>query len=126
MEKVYRKLPSGRYEEIGYNAPDMADGLYFRQTVPYGKRTTSIAYWHGTDPQEPVDIKLLTQIMSMDDEIGTYISRIQDPNSDEFQKLKDDSGGYLTEPPLIYNISPNGLAVAILRRVYGLLRNQSH
>ena len=116
MEYYYIK-EGRRYRRVGYNTPDMHDGLYFRESKSNSTRTTSVAYWLGTDPKEPVDVNRLVSTMRLDEELSKYIMAIQ-TNSDEFEKLKEDSGGFVKHPVKILNISASELAVNILRFIY--------
>jgi hypothetical protein len=118
MEKLYRKLANGRYEDAGYTLPDITPGLYFQQNTEYGSRRTSVNYWLGGVKSEPVNIKRLLDYMAMDDKLSKYIAAIQDEKSEEYQQLKKDCGGYLKSPPKIYEISNFDLSVAILRFLY--------
>lgn len=120
METYYIKKGK-RYIPVGYNAPDMHDGLYLTEKTSYGRRTTSVAYWLGQPKKQPVDLLKLIEVMKNDDRLANYLSKIQDEESVEFKELKIDSGGYVKEPPRIYNISMQDLALAVLRFMYNEL-----
>lgn len=117
MEDYYVKVGK-KYKRVGYSGPDMYDGLYYRQSTKYGSQTTSVAYWHGKFTPQPVDLQSLVDIMVMADTLSSYILNIQKLDSEEFKELKENSGGYVKEPPKVYNISNHDLSVAILRFIY--------
>lgn len=114
----YIKDKKGRYVSVGYNAPNMGDGLYFRQHDKNSTRTTSVAYWVGTGPQEPVDVNRLISLMKLDEGLAGWLNKIQDQNSPEYKQLEADSGGYVKVAPKIYNISMQDLAAGMLRWLY--------
>jgi len=118
MKTYYVKDDNGRYVPVGYNSPDFGEGLYFRQHQKYGKRTTSIAYWVGSGPKEPVDVNRLVSLMKLDEDLARYIGKIQDETTPEYKQLKEDCGGFVKEAPKIYNISHQDLAAAVLRWLY--------
>jgi len=117
MEKYYIKK-GRRYIEAGYSMPDISTGLYFHQKTDYGSRTTSINYWVGVNPAEPVDISALIAIMSKDDRLARYLSALQDENSEEYKKAKEDCGDFVKGPLTMYNWSSQDLAACILRLLY--------
>ena len=124
MEKYYIKKPNGRYEYAGYSTPNMYEGLYFHQKTGYGSRTTSIAYWVGKNPEEPVDIDLLVGIMNKDGELAEYIGKLQDPDSVELKELKEENG-HIRGPLEMYNWSRHDLAVILLRFIYNKLKEKN-
>lgn len=106
-----------KYIRAGYSSPDMGDGLYFREHKSGSVRTTSVAYWAGLVPQ-PIDVNRLISLMRLDDKIAGWLVKIQDENSPEYEKFKEESGGYVKEPPRICNVSMQDLAAGMLRRLY--------
>jgi len=120
METYYVKK-GRKYIPVGYNVPDMHDGLYLTEKTGYGRRTTSIAYWLGQPKKQPADLQKLIEVMKNDDRLAKYLSKIQDEESVEFKELKIDFGGYIKESPRIYNISTQDLALAVLRFLYNEL-----
>ena len=121
MEKYYRKLSNGRYEEAGYSCPDMFDGLYFRQSMRNSTRTTSVNYWLGPNPIEPVDLNSLISIMKMDGDLCKYLQKLTDKDSDELEELRKDNG-FIRGPLEFYNWSVQDLAVVMLRFLYNKKR----
>lgn len=118
MEDYYIKV-GRKYVRVGYNLPDMHDGLYYREK----NRTTSVAYWHGRHIPQPINIPLLIEIMRKDDKLSKFLYNIQDENSEEFKQMKENSGGYVKEPPKVYNISAQDLSLEILRFIYKCLES---
>lgn len=116
MEEYYVKRGK-RYVKAGYSRPDMGTGIYFHEEQPNGSRTTSIRYWAGHTVQ-PIDTNRLVSLMRLDDKLSAYLGKICEADSAEFEKLKEDSGGFVKEPPIFYNISRQDLAIAILRFLY--------
>ena len=121
MEKLYRKLSNGKYEEVGYNLPDVPNGLFFSQKTKHGRRCTSINYWLGGIDTEPVDLKRLISTMSLDDDLADYINDLEDEHSDEFKKLKENNPNI--KPLRLYNMSKMELAQLILRFLFTKMPN---
>jgi hypothetical protein len=117
MEKLYRKLPNGKYESVGYNLPDVPEGFYFKQNTKHGSRLTSINYWLGSSPKEPVDLNTLVNIMSLDNDLADYLGKVEDEKSQEFKQLKEESG-FIKGSLKLYNISRQDLALIVLRWIY--------
>ena len=115
MEKLYKKV-GRRYVEVGYDIPDISDGFYFTQKTKSGRRTTSVLYWLGKNPKEPVDLDFLADIMQFDDELAKYLTKLCEEDSEEFKELKE--GNYINLPLSFYNISPYHLAQCVLRFLY--------
>jgi len=103
MEKYYIKLPNGRYQEVGYNVPDMCDGFYFTQRVGAGRRTTLVPYWAGRlqDLDEVLNVQKLVTIMQHDDNLCMFLREHIDAGN-----LK------------VFNISLNDFSLDILRFLY--------
>lgn len=116
MEKLYRKLPNGKYEYVGYSSPDVFPGLYFCQDVQNGRRKTSVNYWLGGDFKEPVHLQKLFSIMSLDSDLAVYLMKLTEKDSKEFNSAKDSCN--IKEPVNFYNISPQDLAILALRFLY--------
>lgn len=120
MQQYYIKKGK-KFIPAGWNCPNLPEGVYFHQKEPNGSRTTSLNWWVGTNPSQPIDMNLLIQVLRLDDSLARYLNKIQE-DSPEFQALKADAVGHITEPPKIFNISPHELAVAVLRFVYEELK----
>lgn len=115
MEKLYRKV-GRRYVEVGYDIPDINDGFYFTQKTKSGRRTTSVLYWLGKSPKEPVDLEFLADIMQFDNELAKYLMKLCEEDSEEFKELKESNN--IKEPLKFYNISSYDLAQCVLRFLY--------
>jgi hypothetical protein len=124
MEKLYRKVVSKkgkvRYEEAGWGPADLSPGLYFSSKHSHGKRVTSIPYWVGDHVKTPVDISLITRIMSMDDELCSFLQKLTDEDSEAVRILRE-RGVRILDVPKIYNISMQDLSIAVLRKIYDIL-----
>lgn len=116
MEKLYRKLSNGKYEEVGYNLPDIHDGLYFSQKTKHGRRCTSIKYWVGDIETEPIDLKKLISTMSLDDDLADFLNELEDENSEIMKSLKKTNEN--VKQLKIYNMSKMELAQHILRFLF--------
>lgn len=114
METFYRKV-GRRYIPAGYNVPDIPDGLYWSQKTEYGRRGTSVNYWAGKNPPQPLDLQKLIATMSNDDKLAKYLMALQDGDSDEYQQAKENQGGFVRQPLGLLNFSASDLAVCILR-----------
>lgn len=120
MEKLYRRLPNGKYQEAGYQLPDVYPGLYFCQDVPNGQRKTSINYWLGGDFKEPIHLEKLLTIMSLDNDLASYLMKLTE-ESPEYEQAKKDSN--LRDHLKVYNTSMQDLSVLILRWLYNKSRH---
>ena len=116
MEKLYRKLPNGKYESAGYTTPDIYPGLYFCQDVANGKRKTSVNYWLGGDFKEPVHLEKLFSIMSLDCDLASYLIRLTEKDSKETEQAKKDHN--IKEHINFHNISAQDLSILVLRFLY--------
>lgn len=125
MEKYYIKK-GRRYVEAGYSMPDIPDGFYFQQKTNYGSRQTSVNYWAGTNPPQPLDFQKLAAIMSNDDKLAKYIATLTKEDSPELAKAKEDQGGYVKGPLQMYNWSFQDLATCILRFLFEEMENDSN
>lgn len=116
MEKVYRKKENGRYEAIGYNHPDISDGIWLVQTNPSHRSVTNLVWLVG-NIDEPANIINHATMQSMKDELAQYILNLQNEDSKEYKEAKEILGGYLKQPPSIYNISSGNLIQLVLREI---------
>jgi len=119
MEEVFKrertKFGKWKYTSIGYNHPDLHEGIWLIQKKPYGRSTTSLLWLIG-DILE-VDVQLHATIQSFRDEISTYIGNLTKKDSVEYTEAKEICGGYLKGVPEIYNISNHDLTILILRQI---------
>ena len=117
MEKLYRKNNKGRYEEIGYNGiPDISDGIWIVQSKPNSKSYNSM-FWKIGNLERPVDVVTHASLQTLSDDLSSYLMKLGDNTSKEWQEAKETLGGYLTEPIRYYNISASDLVSLFIRRI---------
>ncbi len=117
MEKMYRKLPSGRYEYIGYSGiPDLSDGIWLVQSDQSNRRTTSLI-WKVGDLKRPVDIVTHASLQAMSDDLTRYIMKLSDIQSDEYKEAIDIMGGYIRGPIHFSNISASDIVSLLIRQI---------
>lgn len=117
METLYIKKEDGTFEPstVGFNV-DLSDGIWIIQTKKSSKGYTSAAYLAG-EIKDPCDLVTLASIQSMSDDLSSYIMKLTEENSEEFQDAKATLGGYLQGPVSFYNISASDLSILFLRQV---------
>lgn len=117
MEDMYRKLPSGRYEKVGYwNVPDLSDGIWLVQNKPGSKSTTSLI-WKVGDLKRPVDIVTHASLQAVADNLISYLMKLGDVDSDEFKEAVEIMGGYIRGPIHFTNISASGIVSLLIRQI---------
>jgi hypothetical protein len=114
MEKLYRKLENGRYESVGYNHPDISDGIWLVQTKP-NHRSISSLMWMVGEIKRPVDIVTHASMYSMLDGLERYIHNLKDENSEEYKEAKDIHGAWIQGRIGLIGISSSDLAMLIMR-----------
>lgn len=123
MDKLFRKVGK-RYVPVGYDIPDISDGIWMVQTSPSSKRVTSLL-WKVGDIKRPVDVVTHASIQSMEDDVCNYLMKITDENSEEYKEAKEICGGFLRGPIGFSNISPSDMATLILRRIAINIENEN-
>lgn len=117
MEKMYRKLPSGRYEYIGYSSiPDISDGIWLVQNNKSSRSMTSLV-WKVGDLKRPVDIVTHASLQAVADKIVSYLMKLGDDQSDEFKEAVDIMGGYIRGPVQFANISAHDIVSLLIRQI---------
>ena len=116
MEKIYRKKKNGRYEAVGYNTPDISDGIWLVQSEPGVKHVSNLVYKIG-DIKEPVDVIKEATIHSMGDMLTNYIMKLRDEDSEEYKEAKELLGGFLRGAPTFSNISAYDFTTLVLRKI---------
>lgn len=117
MEDMYRKLPNGRYEKVGYwNVPDLSDGIWLVQSDQSSRRTTSLI-WKVGDLKRPVDIVTHASLQAMSDDLTRYIMKLSDVQSDEYKEAIDIMGGYIRGPIHFSNISASDIVSLLIRQI---------
>jgi len=115
MEPYYIKQ-GRKYVKVGYSYPDLPVGLYWTQENPYGRRSTCVHYWAGSNPPQPLNIERLISIMQNDDSLAKYISGLCNPDSPELAKAIADKNS--RGPLTLGGFSPYDLAQCILRFMF--------
>lgn len=117
MEKLYRKKENGRYEEYtyGYNR-ELSDGIWLVQIKP-GVKSFSSLFWKVGDIKRPCDVTTHAAIHAMADDLAQYVMKLKDTDTEEFQKVKKESGGYINRPLEILNWSVSDLVNSILKQI---------
>lgn len=120
MEKVYRKLPNGRYEEIGYNGiPDLSNGIWLVENRPHSKSKASLI-WRVGDLKRPVDVATKAAFYSIMDDIAHYIVKLSDPKSVEYFEAVEQLGDWDQSGNRgygFYNISAYDYTMLILNKI---------
>jgi len=117
MEDMYRKLPSGRYEKVGYwNVPDLSDGIWLVQNKP-GSKSTSSLVWKVGDLKRPVDIVTHASLQAVADNLVSYLMKLSDDQSDEYKEAVDIMGGYIRGPIHFSNISASDIVSLLIRQI---------
>ena len=117
MEKMYRKLPSGRYEYIGYSGvPDISDGIWLVQNKPGSKSTTSLI-WKVGDLKRPVDIVTHASLQAISDNLVSYLMKLGDDQSDEYKEAVEIMGGYIRGPIHFANVSASDIVSLLIRQI---------
>jgi hypothetical protein len=117
MEKMYRKLPSGRYEYIGYSGiPDLSDGIWLIQHNKSSRSTTSLI-WKVGDLKRPVDIVTHASLQAVADNLVSYLMKLGDIESDDYKEAIDIMGGYIRGPIHFTNISASDIVSLLIRQI---------
>lgn len=117
MEKMYRKLPSGRYEYIGYSSiPDISDGIWLVQNNKSSRSMTSLV-WKVGDLKRPVDIVTHASLQAVSDNLASYLMKLGDVESDEFKEAVKIMGGYIRGPIHFTNISAHDIVSLLIRQI---------
>lgn len=117
MEKVYRKIQKGKkviYEPIGYNIPDMSDGIWVVQSSPGSKSIQGV--WRVGELKRPVDVVTYASLMTLEDMLCKYMLKLSDEKSDEYKEARK-TWGWGISGPVVYNISPMSLVSLFLSEI---------
>lgn len=115
-EKLYKKVGRKYIEVPMPERYDMSDGIWLVQNKSYSKSFESLM-WKVGDLKRPVDIVTHASLQTLTDDLGVYLNKICDPNSEEYLDAKKVCGGYLDSPPAYYNISATDLVTLFLRKI---------
>lgn len=116
MEKLYRKLPNGRYEATGYDIDKLNDGIWLVQTNPISKSITSMV-WRVGEIKKPADIVTHASLQAMENELTMFLYKLTQEDSSEYQELKQMYGNWVRGPLQIGNVSCSELVSIILRQI---------
>ena len=117
MEKMYRKLPNGRYEYIGYSGvPDLSDGIWLVQTNPHSRSVSSLI-WKVGNLKRPVDIVTHASLQAISDDLASYLMKLGDIDSDEYKEAVEIMGGYIRGPIHFSNVSASDIVSLLIRQI---------
>jgi hypothetical protein len=122
METTYKKV-GRKYVSIGYNIPDITDGIWIVQSTPYSKSITSLA-WKVGDLKRPVDVVTHATIQTIGDELVQYITKLSQEDSPEFKEITKHYGHYIRGPVGLYNISPSDFITVLLRKIATIIERK--
>ena len=111
MEQYYIKQ-GRKYVPSGVDYPNLTDGIWL--VTNNKKRASNLVYFLG-DLKKPIDLNNHAFLHQFSDDLGVYIMKLQDNQSNEFKDAKETLGGWINEPVKISGISPNDLSILILR-----------
>jgi hypothetical protein len=115
MEKIYKKV-GNRYVEAGYNSPDLVDGIWLVQSKEHSKSMTNMVFRVG-DLKNPRDVITQGALMSIQDDISSYVVKLTKEDTQEFKDLKNQYKGWVHGPLGVYNISIGDFVSVILNRI---------
>ncbi len=117
MEKLYRKLPNGRYEvaELGYT-DTLSDGIWLVQNKPYSRSVESLL-WKVGDLKKPVDVVTHASLQTLSDTLTEYLMQLSEVDSEEWRDAKKILGGYLNGGVQFYNVSAHDICSLFLRKI---------
>lgn len=111
MKQYYIKQ-GRKYVPAGVDYPNLHDGIWL--VTKNTKRGCNLVYYIG-DLQKPVNLQNHAFLQSFSDDLGMYIQKLKDNQSDEFKDAKDTLGGWIQEQINVSGISANDLAVLVMR-----------
>lgn len=123
MEKLYRKKENGRYESVGYSAPNLHDGIWLVSSTLSSKSTTSLIYKIGDIPK--ADLQLHASLQKHSDKLSLYLSKLKDSGSKEFLEAKELCGGYVRDKLEIHNWSNADVVSMLLRELAKIMQDET-
>jgi len=124
METIYKKV-GRKYVPVGYNMPDITDGIWIVQSNPHSKSITSLA-WKVGDLKRPVDVVTHVALQTMADELIHYIIKLSVKDSPEYQEIKKQFGNWITGPIELYNISTSDFVTLLLRKMATIIEKNNN
>lgn len=122
MEKIYRKK-GRKYVHIGYDVPDLTDGIWMVKTDSSSKSTTSLIWKIGDLPQ--ADMKLHASLQKYEDELSRFLSGLSKTDSDAYKFYSETCVGDDNHPIEIYGTSTAELMTTILRKLATLIQEDN-
>ena len=120
MERIYRKLPDGTFEEAGWETNiDLYDGIWLVQNRP-GQRGKTSLVWRVGDLKRPVDVTTKAAFYSILDEVAHYIVQLAKPESEEYKEALKEMDLWITNKEQgigVFNISADNYAMLILNKI---------
>ncbi len=111
MEQYFIKQ-GRKYVPAGVDYPNLHDGIWL--VTKNTKRACNLVYYIG-DLEKPANLQNHAFLQSFSDDLGMYIQKIQDNQSNEFKDAKNTLGGWIQEQIKISGISSNDLATLLMR-----------
>ena len=103
--------------EAGYTSvPDLTDGIWLVQNMPNVKSKTSLI-WRVGDLKRPVDVVTHASLQTMTDDLASYLSRLGDPESNEFKEANEICSHQLGSGIRYYNVSASDLCSLFIREI---------
>lgn len=126
MEKLYKRLPNGRYEvaSLTYER-DLSDGIWLVQNKPHSKSFESL-FWKVGDLKRVADVTTHAALYSFQDDLTKYLMKLTEEGSKELKEAEELLGGYLRGAISFYNISAADLCQLFLRQIAINIESEAH
>jgi hypothetical protein len=113
-DKLYKKI-GRKYVSVGFQIPDISDGIWIVKSNPGSKRITSLI-WKVGDIKRPADVTTHVAIQSMEDDLVDYLNKLGDVSSPEYQEAKKVCG-VVQGPINLNNVSASDFITLLLREI---------
>lgn len=111
MEQLYKKVGK-RYIPAGTNELYLSDGLWL--ITQNKKRMINLTYYIG-NISTPVNLNNHAYLQQFSSDLGMFIQRLQDVNSDEYKQSKEQLGEWIRGEIKLSSISSQDLASLVLK-----------
>ncbi|MFW6281295.1 MAG: hypothetical protein ACOC1O_00695 [bacterium] len=101
METIYRKKENGRYEAIGFNMPDLREGIWLVEKSKNVTSSTNLEVYKLDLPQ-PLDLSILASILQHKDVINKALLNLNEKEAKLINTSVDDFSSELIKE--IYKI----------------------
>lgn len=108
---------------IGYNIPDLTDGIWMVRTESHSKSMTSLVWKIGNIPK--ADLNLYASLQKYGDDLSRFILELNDVTSDAYKFYSETSMGWDENSIGFYGISSSELITAILRKLAMLIQEDN-